>query len=39
MALAGPSSTPSGEIMGNSKKGGILEKDNSSGRVSIGYRK
>ncbi len=39
MTLAGPSSTPSSAIMGNSKKGGILEKDNSSGRVSIGYRK
>jgi hypothetical protein len=43
-----PSSSPSnlimgnsksGVIMGSSKKGSVLEKDNSTGRVSIGYRK
>lgn len=47
MTLAKPSSIPSGAIMGNSnpslmmnspKKSSVLEKDNVSGRVSIGYR-
>jgi hypothetical protein len=32
-------SSKSGVIMGSSKKGSVLEKDNSTGRVSIGYRK
>jgi hypothetical protein len=39
MNLAEPSPITSGVIMGSSKKGSVLEKDNTSGRVSIGYRK
>jgi endonuclease YncB( thermonuclease family) len=47
MALAEPSpiqfpiisNSNSSLMIGSSKKGGILEKDTSSGRVSIGYRK
>ena len=39
MNLAGPSPITSGAIMGSSKKGSVLEKDSTSGRVSIGYRK
>jgi hypothetical protein len=34
-----PSSSPTGVIMGSSKKGSVLEKDSASGRISIGYRK
>ncbi|MFA6372683.1 MAG: hypothetical protein WCW68_08660 [Methanothrix sp.] len=45
--IVGPSSSPpgvimgsskSGMVMGSSRKGSVLEKDNSTGRVSIGYR-
>lgn len=36
--LVGPSSSLAGVIMGSSKKGCVLEKDNSSGCVCIGYR-
>ncbi|MFZ2472923.1 MAG: hypothetical protein WAW52_13425 [Methanothrix sp.] len=36
--IVGPSSSLAGVIMGSSKKGSVLEKDNSTGRVSIGYR-
>jgi hypothetical protein len=36
--LVGPSS-PISTIKGDSKKSGIMQKDNASGRVSIGYRK
>jgi len=38
VTFVGPSSSSNGVIMGSSKKGSILEKDSTSGRVSIGYR-
>jgi endonuclease YncB( thermonuclease family) len=38
VTFVGPSSSSVGVTMGNSKKGSVLEKDSTSGRVSIGYR-
>jgi endonuclease YncB( thermonuclease family) len=38
VTFVGPSSSSNGVIMGSSKKGSVLEKDSTSGRVSIGYR-
>jgi hypothetical protein len=32
-------SSKSSFVIGGSKKGGVLEKDSTTGRISIGYRK